>query len=114
MKAHTERKKSPTRVQRIVLAYRLQLGRRGRPLSFARFAAGLNDIVEPYGLSISYQSIKNWEDGVHLPDQAFILRLSICAPAGSWQSAFAMDLLAALWPELYQPVSEAGGAREYQ
>jgi len=97
---------SPSRVNHIVRAHRLQLGRRGRPLSFARFAAGLSNIVEPYGLSISYQSIKNWEDGVHLPDQAFILRLSICAPAGSWQRAFALDLLAALWPELYKPGGE--------
>ena len=101
-------RRSPTNVQQIVQAHRLKLGARRRPLSFAKFAAGLTDVVESYGLSVSYQSIKNWEDGVYRPDYAFIMQLSIHAPQGSWQRAFALDLLAAQWPELYEPVNEIG------
>jgi len=42
------------------------------------------------------------------PDHAFIMQLSIHAPKGSWQRTFAFDLLAAQWPELYEPASEIG------
>ena len=100
--------KSPSPIQQIVRAHRLKLGARRRPLSFAKFAAALTDVVESYGFSISYQSIKNWEDGVFRPDHALIMQLSIHAPQGSWQRAFAFDLLAAQWPELYKPGSEIG------
>ena len=108
IRAKRKHPKSPNATQQVVWAYRLKLGIRRRPLSFAKFAAGLTDVVEPYGLSISYQSIKNWEDGVYRPDYAFIMQLSIHASAASWQRAFALDLLAAQWPELYEPVSEIG------
>ena len=101
-------KRSPSNVQQIVQAHRLKLGARRRPLSFAKFAAGLTDVVESYGLSVSYQSIKNWEDGVFRPDHAFIMQLSIHAKKDSWQRSFAFDLLAAQWPELYKPGSEIG------
>ena len=108
MTAKQKPKRSPSAVQQVVWAHRLKLGARRRPLSFAKFAAGLTDVVESYGLSISYQSIKNWEDGVFRPDHAFIMQISIHAPKGSWQRAFAFDLLAAQWPELYKPGSEIG------
>lgn len=103
-KAH----KSPSPIQQIVWAHRQKLGARRRPLSYAKFASALTDVVDSYGFSISYQSIKNWEDGVHRPDHAFIMQLSIRAPKGSWQRTFAFDLLAAQWPELYEPASEIG------
>lgn len=108
MKAKRNLKASPNPIQRIVFAYRQELGGYSRPLSFAKFAMGLNDAVSPLGLSISYQSIKNWEDGIYRPDYAFIMQLSIHAPAGSWQRSFAIDLLATQFPGLYQPSSEIG------
>ena len=95
-------------VQQVVQSYRVILGSRGRPMSFARFAAELNQVVVPFGLSISNQSIKNWEDGVYQPNYPLIVRLSISAPPASWQRSFALDLLAAQWPELYKPASEVG------
>lgn len=96
------------RVQQIVKAYRLKLGIYHQPLSFAKFANELEKSVRSLGIGVSYQSVKNWEDGVHLPDHFFVIQLSIHAPDGSWQNEFAKDVLAAQWPELYEPVSEIG------
>lgn len=108
IRAKQQSRRAPSPIQQIVRAHRLKLGARRRPLSFAKFAVALTDVVESYGFSVSYQSIKNWEDGVFRPDYAFIMQLSIHAPQGSWQRAFASDLLAAQWPELYKPGSEIG------
>lgn len=77
-------------------------------MSFARFAQALNQSVNHLGISVSYQTVKNWDDGVYRPNFFFIQQLANHAVEGSWQRAFAMDVLAVQWPELYQPGSEIG------
>ena len=96
------------RIQQIVKAYRLKLSGNHKPLSFAKFAGELEKCVLSLGIRVSYQSVKNWEDGVHRPDDAFVLHLLNCSKPGTWQHSFAKDLLAAQWPQLYEPASEIG------
>jgi hypothetical protein len=92
----------------VVQNYRQRLGSAKKTLPFVQFAHQLNAFAEIVGLSVSYQSIKNWEDGIHRPDYFFTLQIANHAPEGSWQRAFAMDLLAVQWPMLYEPGSEIG------
>ncbi len=92
----------------LVQYYRRKLGSEHRALPFMQFAHQLNSAVEVMGMGVSYQTIKNWEDGVHRPDYFFTIQLANHAPEGSWQRAFAMDLLAVQWPMLYEPGSEIG------
>lgn len=77
-------------------------------MSFARFASALSSPISHLGITISNQTIKNWEDGVYHPSHQFILQLFSHAPQDSWQHAFALDILAVQWPELYPPGSEIG------
>jgi len=77
-----------------------------RPLSFARFAEELNQTVQHLGLQVSYQTVKNWEDGIHRPDYFFTMQLANHASRQSWQHDFALDLLAVQWPDLYSEGSE--------
>lgn len=51
--------------------------------------------------SISYQSVKNWEDGIHTPKPMYLLSLAL--RFSDWRRNFALDALAILKPELYQP-----------
>ena len=91
----------------IVYAYRLILGEDGAPLSLRAFADELNVILGELEESISHQTIKNWEDRVHLPRVYFMIQLSMMSPH-DWRRDFALDVLAALRPKLYQPVTEIG------
>src|SRR4030042_5435282 len=62
------------------------------------FAADLSSkMVEP----ISYQTIKNWEDGAYKP--AFYLIMAIALQNDDWRRQFALEILAVLKPELYSP-----------
>ena len=74
----------------IVRWYRQEHGLKNRPLSFARFA----DELSQFGQKVSYQTIKNWEDGVHAPEAIFIIKLANRAPPHTWQHAFAQEILA--------------------
>jgi len=66
--------------------------------SLRDFAADLSvKMVEP----ISYQTIKNWEDGATRP--AYYLVLAIALHNDDWRRTFALEILAVLKPELYQP-----------
>lgn len=78
------------KTKEIVARYRREIGKCNRPLSFVRFAQQLG----AFGQKISYQSIKNWEDGVHAPDVVFLIHLMDAAPPDSWQWRFAKDILA--------------------
>ena len=71
--------------------YRLEIGAGDRALSFTRFAQQLGT----FGQKISYQSIKNWEDGVHAPDGIFLVHLLDAAPTDTWQWRFAWEILTA-------------------
>lgn len=97
-----------TFTRRIVYAYREKLGSKGKLMSLTQFAEALSASVAHINLHISYQTIKNWEDGIHRPDYFFTMQVAQHAPEESWQRAFAMDLLAVQWPMLYQPGSEIG------
>ena len=63
--------------------------------------------METSGRRISYQSIKNWGDGRYLPDPFAMLRLAQAARY-DWRGDFAGDILAALFPENYAPITEIG------
>jgi hypothetical protein len=104
-KPENETKKA---ISQVVRAYRNQLGWKGKPLSFVRFAIALSKSVQHRGIKVSYQAIKNWDDGIDRPDYSFMMQLANYAPPDSWQHNFAMDVLAVQWPELYQPGSEIG------
>src|SRR4030042_2872160 len=66
--------------------------------SLREFAGDLSSkMVEP----ISYQTIKNWEDGTYKP--AYYLILAIALHNDDWRRQFALDILAVLKPELYSP-----------
>lgn len=93
--------------QLLVKTYRTQLGMENMPLSFARFAKALTQNM-PQLKQVSPQTIKNWERGFHCPNFFLILKVASHAPEGTWQRAFARDLLAVQWPMLYEPGSEIG------
>ena len=92
----------------VVQAYRLQMGPGTRPLSCARFAEALRQSVPQLNLQVSPQTIRNWARGVHCPNFFFTLKLADHALQGTWQQAFARDLLAVQWPTLYEPGSDIG------
>ena len=48
-----------------------------------------------FGQKVSYQSIKNWEGGVHAPDAIFLVHLLDAAPTDTWQWRFAWEILTA-------------------
>lgn len=90
----------------VVRKYRARLGTHKRPLSYARFADELNQAIQHLELQVSYQTIKNWEDGLHRPNYFFIMQLANHASQQSWQRGFAMDILSVQWPDLYPASSE--------
>ena len=66
--------------------------------SLRDFAADLSSkLPEP----ISYVSIKNWEDKVFIP--AYYPILAIALHNDDWRRQFALEILAVLKPEYYQP-----------
>lgn len=99
----------PTRraVADIVFAYRQVLGAGGAQISLREFSRALNEVLAVFGDSISHQTIKNWEDRVHLPRTYFMIQLGLESP-NDWRRDFAQDVLAALRPNLYQPATEIG------
>lgn len=99
----------PTRraVADIVFAYRQILGRGGHPISLRDFAAMLNEFLARHNAGVSHQTIKNWEDRVHLPRTYYMIYLALDAP-NDWRRDFAEDVLSALRPKLYEPATEIG------
>jgi hypothetical protein len=94
-------------VAQIVEEYRILAGTSAKRATLREFADSLSDALENVGRRISYQSIKNWGDRRYLPDAFLMLRLSQAARY-DWRGDFAADILAALHPESYEPVSEIG------
>ena len=101
----TEYLNKKTAVSAIILEYRKALGTR-KKMTFRSFAGELSGVLEKYGKSISYQSIKNWEDMRYLPDEFMLLEIR--RGSKDWRFDFAGDLLAALRPDEYAPVSDIG------
>ena len=91
-------------VSKIVYQYRLILGEKNHPISLRKLADALNNILNPIGGNISHQSIKNWEDRKHLPNNYWMRQLLKNADA-CWCKDFAQDILAVLEPERYAPIS---------
>jgi hypothetical protein len=94
-------------VAQIVREYRILVGNSARQATLRSFAGALSEAMEPLGRQVSYQSIKNWEDGRYLPDAFSMLRLAESA-SFDWRGDFAGDILAALFPENYEPLTEIG------
>lgn len=94
-------------VSQIVRDYRILEGTSQRAATLRAFAAALSEALGSMGRRVSYQSIKNWEDGRYLPDAFSMLRLAQAAQY-DWRGDFACDILAALFPESYQPMTEIG------
>jgi hypothetical protein len=94
-------------VSEIVQAYRILQGRNGRPATLRSFSDALSDVLQFHGGSISHQSVKNWEDRVHLPHSFYMMQIALHAPI-DWRRDFAQDILAALHPSLYKPATEIG------
>jgi hypothetical protein len=65
--------------------------------SLREFAADLSSKMEE---PITYQTIKNWEDGINKPAYYFILAVAL--KYDDWRRQFALDILAVLKPEYYQ------------
>jgi hypothetical protein len=99
----------PTRraVADIVYAYRYLAGDERAPLSLRTFAEWLNQVLAQYDESVSHQTIKNWEDRVHLPRVYFMIQIEMSAPP-DWRRDFARDMLAALRPKFYRQATEIG------
>ena len=94
----------------IVQDYRRRYSPSDRPLPLRAFAQALSEVVAPFGGKVSHQTIKNWEDGRHLP--ATFLLTQIAFHAGrDWRGEFAQDLLSILQPGRYQPATTTGAAR---
>jgi len=91
----------------IVFAYRHVAGDGNKPLSYRDFAASLREILVPQDKNLSHQTIKNWEDRVHLPRAYYVTTLVLHAP-NDWRKDFAEDTLAALHPDDYKPSTDIG------
>jgi len=83
--------------QHITREYRKQ-----KNLSLRAFAEALSNGSQ----DISHQTIKNWEDGATEPDFSFVMTLVM--KTRDWRMDFAFDILAAMKPEIYEPMTSIG------
>jgi len=96
-----------TAVAQIVDQYRQQHGPSMQPATLRQFARSLSEVLQLSGRRISHQSIKNWGDRRYLPDVFIMLQIANEANH-DWRRDFALDILAAVLPESYEPVTEIG------
>lgn len=94
-------------VAQIVREYRILTGTSAGQATLRAFAANLTDALVSIDRCISYQSIKNWQDRRYLPDRFLMLRLGEIA-SHDWRGEFAEDILAAIYPDSYEPATEIG------
>ena len=93
-------------VSDIIFAYRLVHSPKPHPMSFRQLSAHINQAIRGKHNTISYQTIKNWEDRMHIPRVYTLYKIALIA--NGWVSDLAHDLLAALRPEKYQPATFIG------
>ncbi len=93
-------------VSDIVFAYRQVHSSKLHPLSLRQLANEINEAIRDKHNTISYQTIKNWEDRMHIPRVYTLYKLALIA--NGWVSDLAFDLLAAIRPEIYQPATFIG------
>ena len=96
-----------TAVAQIVDQYRQLRGSAMQPATLRQFATSLSKALEHSGRRISHQSIKNWGDRRYLPDVYVMLQIANEAQH-DWRRDFALDILAAVHPENYEPATEIG------
>jgi len=82
-------------ISEVVKIYR---GKQGA--SLRAFADSLSESAPQ---SVTYQTVKNWEDGTYLPRRYYLLSLAL--HYHDWRRDFAFDTLAVLKPDLYEPVT---------
>ncbi|QYK51793.1 MAG: hypothetical protein KF701_04680 [Anaerolineales bacterium] len=99
--------RSKTAVALIVQQYRILAGNQRKPATLREFARALSQALQPIGRRVSYQSIKNWQDRLYLPDTLMMMRLAQVA-RHDWRGEFAADILAAMHPQDYAPLTEIG------
>ncbi len=90
----------------LVFAYRHIHGHGERPLSYREFAQECNLALRNSPQETTYQSVKNWEDRVHIPRMSFLIPLAFSGE--DWRSEFALDTMAILRPKLYKPATYIG------
>ena len=88
----------PTQI--IVSKYRKQ-----RDLSLRAFAAELSEGLKPQD-HVTYETIRNWENGVTEPN--FQLLITLALTVRDWRGDFAFDILAAMKPDIYEPMTSIG------
>lgn len=91
----------------IIFAYRNIQGEAGRPLSYRNFAAALSKVLNPLGASVSHQTIRHWENRIHLPRISLMLEIAHHAPE-DWRADLAEDALGVMRPNIYQVSSHIG------
>lgn len=90
-----------SRISQIVRAYRAEQG-----LTLRGMANALKDqLRETRFANLSAQAIGLWEKGTN-PFPVFLLRVS--RTYDDWRREFALDCLAAMEPDLYEPVGAIG------
>ena len=87
-------------IQQIVSTYRKQRG-----LSLRDFARELSEGLKEED-SVTYETIRNWERGEYRPN--FGLLMTLVMTARDWRMNFAFDVLAAMRPEIYEPMTKIG------
>jgi hypothetical protein len=90
---------SESPIQMIIQEYR-----KDRRLSLRGFSNALVENVP--NESISHQAVHYWEIGNQAP--SFSLLLTLAFQTSDWRRNFALDCLAALRPESFQPAGEIG------
>jgi len=73
--------------------------RKNRELTLRAFAAQLSEKMPE---RISYQTIKNWEDGKFRPD--YYKFLFMAETFVDWRRSMALEIVQALRPDLYNPI----------
>lgn len=78
--------------------------RKQRELSLRAFADEISNGLPQDG--VTYQSVSNWENGVHSP--SFQLLVLMAMRFTDWRHDFAADCLAVINPEYYEPATIIG------
>jgi transcriptional regulator with XRE-family HTH domain len=87
-------------IQKIVSEYRKQRG-----LSLHDFAQELSEDLKPQE-HVTYETIRNWENGIYQPN--FQLLMTLALTVRDWRGDFAFDCLAAMKPDIYEPMTSIG------
>jgi transcriptional regulator with XRE-family HTH domain len=89
-----------TSIQKIVSSYRKQ-----RNLSLREFARELSEGLNKEE-QVTYETIRNWERGEYKPN--FPLLMTLVMKTRDWRMDFGFDILSAMRPEFYEPMTQIG------